>query len=61
LIYLAGATGLEPATSNVTGQRELNEINCRFNSQPDNSGHKDPRFDFAQAKVETRKDPAQAA
>jgi hypothetical protein len=58
---MAGATGLEPATSSVTGQRESNEINSRFNSQPDNSGHKNPRFDFARAKVETRKEPAQAA
>jgi hypothetical protein len=58
LDFMAGATGLEPATSSVTGQRESNEINSRFNSQLDNGG--DPRFDVARAKVETRKDPAQA-
>jgi hypothetical protein len=55
LIYLAGATGLEPATSSVTGQRESNEINGRFNSQPDNSGHKETRFDLVGQKLKRGK------
>lgn len=47
----------EPATSRVTGERESNEINGRFNSQPDNSVREDTRFDFARTKVTTPKDP----
>jgi len=51
---MAGATGLEPATSSVTGQLFSKENKGRFNFQRDNSLHKTTRFDFAHTKVETQ-------
>jgi hypothetical protein len=54
---LAGATGLEPATSSVTGQRESNEYNVRFNFSPDTSGHKACDSTSEGAKVESLKPP----
>ena len=58
---MAGATGLEPATSSVTGQLFSNGINVRFDSVRGNSGSKDTRFNFARAKVETRNRVANTA
>jgi hypothetical protein len=51
---MAGATGLEPATSSVTGQRFSRENKGRFNLRLGNSVHKTLRFDSATGKVETR-------
>jgi hypothetical protein len=48
----AGATGLEPATSSVTGQGFANEIKCRFNFGADKSALQGQRFDFSWTKVE---------
>jgi len=50
---MAGATGLEPAASGVTGRTYRRENKPRFDSLPDNSGAKALRFDSASGKVET--------
>jgi hypothetical protein len=52
--FLAGATGLEPATSSVTGQRLSSGFRYRFNFSPGKSRCKGQRFDFSGSKVESR-------
>lgn len=52
-IKLAGATGLEPATSSVTGQRSTSGFKYRFDSGPGNSGRKVNVSTLAPPGVET--------
>jgi len=54
---MAGATGLEPAASGVTGRLFLNDFNARFNSWRQNRGAKALRFDYGRAKVESQTRP----
>ncbi len=50
---MAGATGLEPATSGVTGRRLSRFYNARFDSGRANSGPKPAGFDSRRRRVET--------
>ena len=42
----------------VTGQRVSSGFRYRFDSGPEKSGHKAPRFDYAEARVETFRGPS---
>ena len=56
---MAGATGLEPATSSVIGQRAKCNYSADSNTDstraPGNSGYKPPRFDSLRHGVESLK------
>jgi hypothetical protein len=49
---MAGATGLEPAASSVTGRRDTSKIKVRFNFLPGKTAPEGLRFDFRERKVE---------
>jgi hypothetical protein len=49
---MAGATGLEPAASSVTGRRDTSKIKVRFNFLPGKTAPEGLRFDFRERKVD---------
>jgi len=55
--FMAGATGLEPATSSVTGGRETSNFNDSFDSCATESGSKPPVFDSGGRGVESENPP----